>query len=125
MTMHELVRLKQVLVRFSPIGHHERKKCQACRRRLGAAMARVVVANARPWVMGKRQIGEDGLTRTERRRQLAAHGWQLVGRASSRDAWQFRQRDGRQLVVPCRTEVDARWALPRHLQGETSVPHAL
>jgi hypothetical protein len=67
-------------------------------------------------------VDEDGLSRLDRRQRLLAYGWQPVGRASASGAWRFRHRDGRQLVVPCRTEVDASRALLRQLQGETDAP---
>jgi predicted RNA binding protein YcfA (HicA-like mRNA interferase family) len=85
-------------------------------------VAVVVAAGAEWWVMVKLLVGDDGLTRAERRRQLATHGWQLVSRDPATGSWQFRHRDGRQLVVPSWSEADAIRALLRQLQGETDAP---
>jgi hypothetical protein len=69
--------------------------------------------------MGKRRVDEDGLTRQQRRHQLAAQGWACTGWDRETTTWRFQGPDGRQRLVPSQTEGGAMRALLRHLHGET------
>lgn len=69
--------------------------------------------------METRRIGEDGLTRQQRRHKLAAQGWTLAGWDRETNTWRFQGPEGRQLLVPSQTEGGAMRALWRQLQGET------
>ena len=72
--------------------------------------------------METRRIGEDGLTRQQRRHKLAAQGWTLAGWDRATNSWRFQGPEGRHLLVPSHSEADAIRALRWQLQGETDIP---
>jgi hypothetical protein len=73
--------------------------------------------------MGTRRVDEDGLTRQQRRHQLAAQGWTLAGWDRETSSWRFQGPGGRQLLVPSQTEGGAMRALLRQLEeADASAP---
>lgn len=73
---------------------------------------------------GERLGKNDKQLRDERRQQLAAQGWSLVGRDPDTGAWRFLGPEDRQLLVPSREQDEAMRVLLRQLQGEALVPES-